>query len=316
MFTMMLNEKRNVKWFSTSTGDGFAMAHGLITDAGGDVYVSGTFKGEMKIGSSSLKTKDASDVFLAKYAPDGKLQWLQKAGIDTMNQENFLNFVVKFDRLGKNLGNDLFFETGDFDNYGLSFNEAGEILIAGAFNKTTGMNMKELSTNESGTFSAIDALKKENDRLIDESYEKTIAGLFAVVNLIKTSGVAIPGRDAQKVLDVNNPKFREQSPNIYKTIGKILFLKNSDGVVTIKTDDGKDVYFDMMRICSDSKVKVSFLKTGDARIDMLSGVRVGKAFIWYNLNYVVMYKANGDLLFDYDSDHTQKSMNLRRDILY
>lgn len=316
MFTMMLNEKKNVKWFSTSTGEGFAMAHGILKDAGGDVYVSGTFKGEMKIASSTLKTSDASDVFLAKYAPDGKLQWLQKAGIDTMNQENFLNFVVKFDRLGKNLGNDLFFETGDFDNYGLSLNDAGEILIAGSFNKTTGMNMKELSTNESGTFSAIDALKKENDRLIDESYEKTIAGLFAVVNLIKTSGVAIPGKDAQKVLDVNNPKFKEQSPNIYKTIGKILFLKNSDGVVTIKTDDGKDVYFDMMRICTDSKIKVSFLKTGDARIDMLSGIKVGKAFIWYNLNYVVMYKANGDLLFDYDSDHTQKSMNLRRDILY
>mgnify|MGYP002348795608 FL=1 len=178
------------------------------------------------------------------------------------------------------------------------------------------MNMQELTTNESGAFSAVESLKKENDRLIDESYEKTIAGLIAVVNLIRTSGVAIPGKDAQKVLDVNNPKFRDQSPNIYKNIGRIQFLKNSDGVVTVKTDDGKDVYFDMMRICTDSKIKVSFLKTGDARIDILSGIKVGKAFIWYGLNYVVMYKANGDLLFDYDSDHTQKSLNLRRDILY
>ncbi len=316
MFAMMLNDKRDVKWYSTSTGEGFAMAHGVIRDPAGNLYVSGTFKGEMEIGTTSLKTRDASDVFLAKYAPDGQLQWLNKAGIDTMNQENFLNFVARFSAQGKNLGNDLFFETGDFNNYGLSMNHAGEILIAGAFNKTTGMNMKELTTNESGAFSAVESLKKENDRLIDESYEKTIAGLFAVVNLIRTSGVAIPGKDAQKVLDVNNPKFRDQSPNIYKNIGRIQFLKNSDGVVTVKTDDGKDVYFDMMRICTDSKIKVSFLKTGDARIDILSGIKVGKAFIWYGLNYVVMYKANGDLLFDYDSDHTQKSLNLRRDILY
>lgn len=316
MFAMMVNEKLNVKWYSTSAGDGFAMAHGLLKDPAGNYYVSGTFSGEMVIEAEAVKTNNASDIFLAKYAPDGRLQWLQKAGIDTMNQENYLNFVAKFDSKGKNIGRDLFFETSDFNNYGLSINDAGEILIAGAFNKTTGMNMKELTTNESGTFSALTALKTENDRLIDESYEKTIAGLFAVVNLIRTSGVSIPGKEAQKVLDVNNQKFREQSPSIYKNIGRILFLKNSDGVVTIKTDDGKDVFFDMMKICTDSKIKIDFLKTGDARINILSGIKVGKAFIWYNLNYVVMFKANGDLLFDYDTDHTQKSMNLRRDILY
>ena len=72
----------------------------------------------------------------------------------------------------------------------------------------------------------------------------------------------------------------------------------------------------MMRIQDNSKIKIIFLENGNAQLDILTGVRVGKAIIWYNLNYVLMYKQNGNMLFDYASDHSQKLMNLRDDILY
>ena len=39
MFAMMLNDKRDVKWYSTSTGEGFAMAHGVIRDQIGRAHV-------------------------------------------------------------------------------------------------------------------------------------------------------------------------------------------------------------------------------------------------------------------------------------
>uniref|UniRef100_UPI0029313713 hypothetical protein n=1 Tax=Escherichia coli TaxID=562 RepID=UPI0029313713 len=56
--------------------------------------------------------------------------------------------------------------------------------------------------------------------------------------------------------------------------------------------------------------------SGNAQIDILSGVMVGKAVIWYSLNYVRLFKDHGDLLFDYDRDHTQKKVNIKKDILY
>jgi len=47
----------------------------------------------------------------------------------------------------------------------------------------------------------------------------------------------------------------------------------------------------------------------------LDGISVGKLFIWFDLNYVKMYKKNGNMLFDFASDHLQKMMNFEKDIL-
>ncbi|MFO8128335.1 MAG: hypothetical protein R6T99_00340, partial [Bacteroidales bacterium] len=61
--------------------------------------------------------------------------------------------------------------------------------------------------------------------------------------------------------------------------------------------------------------KINGYPSGDAQINVLSGIEVGKLVVWFNLNFIRMFKLNGDLLFDYDSDHTQKLMNLKEDIL-
>lgn len=316
MFTISLDKNLNPLWCNSGLGEGKSMAYGLSKDNTGNLYVTGTFDGELSVSGKKLKSDKVSDVFLAKFGSDGKIQWLEKAGIDTINQENYLNFVARFDSRGKHLGTDLYMETSDFNNYGISLTAEGEVLIAGAFNKTTGMNVNKLSPNEITAFNSITSLKEENDKLVNQQYEKSIAGLFAVINLVKNSGISIPGTDAQTTLDKYNPQFKVKSPDIYKNIGRITFIKNSDGIVTVKTSDGKDVYFDMMRVRNDTKVKLAFLASGDARLEILSGIRVGKSVIWFDLNYVELYKKTGDMLFDYDSDHTQKKLNLKNDILY
>jgi hypothetical protein len=316
VFAMKLDADMDPLWFSSAEVDGAAFGYSVIPDNKGNTFIAGTFRGEMELKGKTLKTGKVSDVFVAKFDGEGELAWLQKANIDTVNQENFLNFVSKFSADGRHQGNDLYFETGDFSNYGLHLGAADEVYFAGAFNKTTGMNVSELSFDELNEFSAADALKEENDKLIGEQYDKTIAGLFAVINLIKNSGASIPGSDALSVLDKYNPEFKAVAGNIYKGIGRISFLKNQDGIVTVKTDNGKDVYIDLMRIQDNTKVKIIFLENGDAQLDILTGIRVGKAVVWYDLNYVVLFKQNGDMLFDYASDHSQKLMNLKDDILY
>ena len=316
MFALKLDAEMNPYWFALADVKGTAFGYTIMPDKEGNTYVGGTFRGEMEINGKKLKTGEEPDVFVVKLDNNGQLLWLEKANIDTVNQDNFLNFVSKFNTRGSHLGNDLYFETGDFKNYGLNLTIEDEIYFAGAFNKSTGMNITEMSFDEIGEFNAVTAIKEENDRLIIQDYNKTIAGLFAVMNLMKNSGVSIPGSDAQGVLDKYNPRFKMLAQEIYEGIGNIHFLKNSNGIVTLKTKNEKDVYIDKMRISNNSKAKITCLQNGDARLDILSGIRLGKAFIWFDLNYVIMYKKNGDMLFDFASDHTQRTMNLRDDILH
>jgi len=322
MFAMKLDADNQPVWFNSSDGAGSALAYNLFQDKDMNTYVAGTFDGALEIGSKKLMGNQLSpDVFLAKFRDDGELLWLSKANIDTANApnantNNYLNYVSKFSSSGKHIDNELYFETGDFNNYGISITPSGELIVTGAFNKTTGMNVKEVSFDSSGEFDAVEELKALNDKLISQDYEKTIAGLFAVVNLVQSSGISIPGSAAREVLDKYNPGFKDQNPEIYKSILKVSFIKNQDGIVTVKTDDKKELSIDMMRVSNDAKLKVSMLETGDARIDVLSGVRVGKAFWWYDLNHILLYKNDGNLMFDYDVDHEMAVKNLKFDILY
>lgn len=322
MFVMKTGNDNQPIWFSRSEGPGMAMAYGLTGDENNNIYVAGTYSGEIMIDGQKISSNsEATDVFVAAYTSAGKLKWLQKAVIDTANPQNVvgnqrISYLIRLDKKGNSLGNEVFMDNTDFNNFGIFVTEQDEVAVTGAFGVTTGMNNTTVSYASVSDFDAVQALKSENDRLIDERYEKTIAGLFAVITVAQNNGMVIPGSQAQQAIDKYNPDFRKKYPEIYTLIAKVSFIKNQQGIITLKTDNGKDINIDMMRVSNDARLKVVMLDSGDARLDVLSGIKVGKAIWWYSLNNITLYKASGDLLFDYDSDHAQARKNLKKDLLY
>ncbi len=102
---------------------------------------------------------------------------------------------------------------------------------------------------------------------------------------------------------------------IYKNIAAISLVVNESGVITVKTDNGKAVNFDKVRIQSGSKLNLRMLPSKDVKLEIIDGIKVGAAIIWFKLNHVILYRESGDLLFDYDKKNTTQTFNLRKDIL-
>jgi hypothetical protein len=282
--------------------------------------MAGSFSGKMEFenGLAALQCIEGlSDVFIAKYTSSGQFKWATKAGLDTYPQENYLTYLTTCSRDGVNKGTSFYNENEGFSNFGLQLGPMGLLYLSGTFQKSTGavVGSLALNTNELKEFNLIESLKSESDKLVAAQYEKSIAGVFSVMNHIKLAGVKISGEDVKKALDKYNPTFKKSYPGIYNNIGKINFMFNNDGIVKLETLDGSSVLFDKLKISSGATLKISAMQSGDAQLDVLSGISVGKMVIWYNLNFVKLYKMNGNLLFDYDSDHTQKTMNLKADIL-
>jgi hypothetical protein len=63
-------------------------------------------------------------------------------------------------------------------------------------------------------------------------------------------------------------------------------------------------------------MKMVYSPEGDARVDFISGAKVGKAFVWFPLNSITVIKKSGDLIFDYAKDNSKKNMNINKDILF
>ncbi len=315
IFIAKITPENTVDYAFKVGSPGNDIAYNITLGNDDSFYFTGSFNKNIKIDDKTLHVKNNGDVFIAKCSNNGTIKWVNQAGIEQLDSLNNM-FVSHFDVNGKKLWTRMYEESEDFSKYGITVDEAGKTFVTASLVASAGLDVSTKSYESYTAFDPIETLKKENDKLISDNCDIGIAGLFAVLNLVNSSGNSLPGTQAQKALDMHNPTFRKKSPMVYNNIGKIEFIKNSQGIVTIKTDDGKDVNFDAVRVRNNSKIKLSLYNSGNAQIDVLSGVMVGKAIIWYDLNYIRLFKETGDLMFDYDNDHTQKKVNMTKDILY
>ena len=313
-FIAKYNHYRKLLWIKPLETKGVSTRFAITLDNDGNPAIAGSFQGSITAITESLSTKKGStDVFAAQYNPDGKMLWIQKSDLDTLHKAQYLNYVIHFNSTGKRLGTNLFLENALRPSSGIFYNNH-IFSIIGEVNNTTGMEKISGKLNSTENFNVIDYLKKENDAMVANNINKSVAGLFAALNLIMHPGMVLQGEDVQKALNKYNPAFKNRSPSIFENIGKVKFVKNNDGIINMNTVDRK-VSFDKIKVNNGAKIKVVPMKNGDQEIDVLSGIKVGKLFVWYNLNFIQIKPKSGNLLFDYDSDHTQTTINMQKDIL-
>lgn len=314
IFIAKVDVGNNIVWAYKIGGSGNDVAYNLVVANDNEFYFSGSFTKDIDFAGTPLTAKEKGDVFIAKCPTKGGIFWVNQAGLENLDSTNNV-FVASFDPTGNRMWTRVYNESEQFNKYGVTVDETGASYLSGALFANTGLNVKNVSYESYTEFNPVNSLTNESKKLVAANYEKSIIGLFAAVNLIHNSGMSLPGKIVQEAIDKYNPNFRKGSPVIYENLGRIEFIKNSEGIITVRTNDKNPVTFDAVKLSHDSKIKISTFSSGNAQIDILSGVTIGKGYIHYNLNYVKMFKENGDLLFDYDADHTQKRINLGKDML-
>jgi gliding motility-associated-like protein len=83
LFLLKYDSFGNVLWAKGIDGNGSELIKGLSTDPTGNVYITGYFNGtSISFDSQILNnaSKDQTDVFIAKYSPNGNVLWAQRAG--------------------------------------------------------------------------------------------------------------------------------------------------------------------------------------------------------------------------------------------
>ncbi|PKP27361.1 MAG: hypothetical protein CVU06_02215, partial [Bacteroidetes bacterium HGW-Bacteroidetes-22] len=299
-------------WFSVLTSTGNTVGVSIVAEEKGNIFVAGSFRGNLTAGSLSLSTnEDRPDGFVASYTPAGNLRWIRKLNLDSIPVTAPVAFSASFATDGKRMGlmqSEVF---DDFRDYGLFSDGSGKVVYNGIVNRVFATTPSTVSFAAGVMAASPELLKKETDAMISDRTDRGVAGLFAAINLVKDMVMVLSGTDAMAALDKFNPGFRTRSPSIYKNIGKISFVRNSNGVISILTLDGKDIMFDKIKVKNKAQLSISTLSSGDYQFDVLSGIKVGKMVVWYDLNFIRLSKQNGDMMFDYDSDHSQQKVNMR-----
>ncbi len=316
MFIAKFDPGLRLVWVKSATGPGNDMAYSLALGPQGVLYVYGSLENDLNFGDQTLSAQNAPDVFVARYNPDGQVLWASKAGIDKLDHSLDFLFAASFNPLGEKIMAKLYNHSENFDNYGLGLDEDGNAIITGSFFATTGLSSNSFVNYEAGAdFDAGENLKSENDALIGKQYEKTIAGLFAALYLLNVNSLEIKGETVQKVVEEHSDNFKELFDESYKNFGRMNFLKNASGIIRIKTNDGKPALFGNIQVADEARIKIVKYESGNLKVEILSGIYAGRGQNRIPMNSVKLYKENGDLLLDFDEDHSQKKLNLRTEIL-
>jgi hypothetical protein len=80
VYLAKLDKHGNVRW-AQRFGDGDReIGRGVDVDARGNVYFTGEFAGSIQLGSKTLTSVGAADMFIAKAGPAGKVKWALRLG--------------------------------------------------------------------------------------------------------------------------------------------------------------------------------------------------------------------------------------------
>ncbi|MBN2614326.1 MAG: hypothetical protein JXR71_01415 [Bacteroidales bacterium] len=315
-FIARIDPENKTVWATSLSGTGNNTAFNLAFSPDSSLYVYGTMEKNLTVENNEIQAENAPDVFLARINRNGKLQWVQKAGIGKLDHSSNFMFAARFNASGEKTMARLFSESEHFEQYGLTTEADGSALITGSFYATTGMNTHDFANYNTGSdFSPETALKSINDTLVKRDYEQTIAGLFAAMQLIKANSLEIKGIQVQDVFQKHNKQFIQYAKNFYDGFGLMRFMKNNSGIITIRTDDGKPLYFDKIKINNEARIKVIKYKSGNVEVQIFSGIDVGVPNHWFAMNTIKLFKDSGDLLFDFGENHITKKLNLKKEIL-
>ncbi|MCC8153948.1 MAG: hypothetical protein LIP01_06865 [Tannerellaceae bacterium] len=279
--------------------------------ANGNIYITGQATISVTIGNQQTIAGDKL-LFLAALSPTGEVKWLQGYEAQDTPQTRAYMYTLASDG---SIQNELRFpETAEMETVAL-VDKDGILTLSGII---SGEGIATASANVTHSIASAavpDMLHNINNKLIADNTDSAIAGVFAFIEMLNNPGQVVEGKDVVAALDKYNPTFKQRCPNIYKNIAGISLVVNESGVITVQTGNGKPVSFDKVRIQSGSKVNLRHLPSKDVKLEIIDGVKVGAAIVWFKLNHVILYRKNGDLLFDYDKNHTTKTFNLAKDIL-
>lgn len=316
LFLAKFSPKNEIIWLKKASGPGNDHGSNLLLSEQNRLFLSGVCDQQLTFGATTITATPNPDTFVAEYNTDGQLNWVSKTGIDKIDHTSNIMYTAGFSSTGEKIMARLCSETETFKHYGLSLDTNNNIYLNGSFFASTGMQQSSSKNfNSDASFNPVSSLKAENDDLITRAYEKTIAGLFAATNLLKINTISLKGSTLQATINKHNPAFKSHFPVIYDMFGHLSFMKNASGIVVIKTENGQSMIFDKIKINNNARIKVVAFKSGNTRLDIFSGISVGKGKIWYTMNSAKLFKNTGDLLLDFDDDNTQKKLNIKTDLL-
>jgi hypothetical protein len=308
-FIARFSSDNSLQWIRKFEGDGKAVAFAIKKSNEDEIYIAGSFSGKLMMDGIELQSGiDETDLFFAQFNQNGELIWMNKAeGINSGLNNGSLAFMVKFDRSGENISTKWSNEDERNIETGFGDTKDNKLYFIGSTNSTPGMISLSWIANKSDISAEI---YKEYKFLVNSKCHPRVAGIISVMKILHKTESEVTGIQLQKLLSQYNPLFPVNNSWLFMEIGKIKQIKNENGILLIRTIGGKPLICSNIKLDDGARFSLSFYGSGDLSIEIVSGFHVLVKQLALPLNNLLIDFSNGNMILDYDIDHTLKTVSL------
>ena len=306
-FIACFSEGNSLQWIRKFDSDGKAAAYAITKANDDEIYIAGSFSGKMEMDGKSIQSNNRNgNLFIAQLNQNGDLVWIRNVAIDSTVRNEQVAYLVKFNRTGDIVSIQSNNEDGRNIHTGFGYVSETGLCFTGTGNLVS--NIIHLSLT-AGKTDILGVLFKEYNYLIGKRCHPKVAGLISIMKFLLKPGMEVTGKQIQTFVNCVNKSVSVEAPSLLKTLGQIGKLKNENGIVSLKTIDNKPLIFDKLRLEDGAKFNISVFDNGDLSIGIISGFQMVVYQVVLYLNSLLIDYSSGNLMLDYDSDHTLKTVS-------
>ena len=297
-----------MEWFVPVQCSNYAFAQAFNVGKQGNVYALINYAGFLAVDQHSLANSDTPAHLMLGLSNRGQTILSENINFEVPEGKK-LAFYGKYRPDGTKI--DLLSFPTDEIRFAseITVDSNNDVVVRGIVGEVEGLTKDVPITMSSATYTAEDQLESYLKNYQKQDVNRHMASLFAAIKLLSQNGGSMSGLTVRNLLEKNNPGFRKDNPDVYKGLLSMQFVANNGGIVKVETYKGKKVSLFSMRIQNNSNLQIMETASNAYQLKFLNGVDVGKAIVWYKLNSIGL-AANGDMLFDYDRDHTKKMVRI------
>ena len=302
-FVACFSNGNALQWIRKFEMNGKSIAFAITKTSDDELYIAGSFYGKIVMNEKELHSgSDKPDLFIAQFSRRGELIWMNKIGMDSTDGDEPSAYIVKFDRSGENINT--------------QWSNEAERNICNGFTKAdeTGLTFvgSRSFTTAIGPFSSTDSKfggSNENSFSGEKKSPQKLAGVLAVMGLLRRSGSELTGNQLQALLIRQYPTFKVNNTVLFNAIGQVQLLKNENGIVILQTIASKPILYNNLKLENGARFNVSVFDNGDLFVGIISGFQKVVMQVPLTLNTILIDSSSGNMILDFDHDHTLKTVS-------
>ena len=299
-FIAKFDENNTLVWMMKFRTGGKAFGLELKQLDKNEFYLAGSFRGELECNGITIKSGQTDpDLFFVQFDRNGKVGWMTKSGLDDLEENTKLFYVVKFSRSGEIQSVQLSNEDERKGETGFQqYSNEGQCYIASRY-QTTGLERP----SDEVVHKSVLRLRQNINRMRQLGIERTIAGVSSLLNSMIMDGDQLTGTELTAAYKEKLTDGRSLLASGEEVLQKIKLLRNKDGIVEINTSDNKPLRIMNFRISNHSRFKIIPPDNNDLKIKVIDGIEYDTDVWKESVNSVIFELAEGSMIVDFGTDH-------------